>query len=118
MEKRSTTGRRKKRRKWTKKKRKTRFWSSVEVDEETGCWNWTGTMRGGYGRAWNGEKMVTATHLALYYHNGTKVPDGKYVCHRCNNKRCVNPYHLYIGSAFDNRMDHLKKVYAERKNKL
>lgn len=81
-----------------------RFWSKVDTDGD--CWVWTGTAeRGTYGQVGGGGIRMPATHAAWMLANLTPVPDGKFVCHRCDNPPCVRPDHLYVGDQFDNMAD-------------
>lgn len=84
-----------------------RFWR--KVDEEgrltTECWNWTGATKGkGYGSFWLGGKPVRAHRVAWEFTHGP-VPSGLFVLHRCNNRLCCNPGHLYLGDNEDNMID-------------
>lgn len=66
-----------------------------------GCWTWNGpTNRGGYG-LW-GQKLAHRVSWTLA--NGP-IPDGLFICHHCDNPPCVNPRHLYPGTASDNARD-------------
>ena len=58
----------------------------------------------GYGSAYHNGKTVRAHRLAWEKANGP-IPDGLLVCHRCNNKGCVNPDHLYLGTIQVNNRD-------------
>ena len=82
------------------------FWSHVE---KTGtCWNWTGRyVATGYG-AFGGRKYIRAHRLSWFLENGTD-PSSMLVLHRCDNKRCVRPYHLFLGTHSDNVADKVNK---------
>jgi hypothetical protein len=88
-----------------------RFWS--KVNKTDGCWLWTGADNGfGYGvigEAFGKRKRIVYAHRYSYeLHHGPIAP-GLYVCHRCDVKRCVNPAHLFQGTAADNIHDMISK---------
>ena len=83
-----------------------RFWDKVEKTDT--CWNWTASSADGrYGQFKYNGTMVLAHRLSWKLHNGP-IPEGKHVLHKCNNPRCVNPKHLYIGTHTDNMRDKFK----------
>jgi len=87
-----------------------RFWSSV--DKSRGpkeCWIWNGYIgTRGYGRTTFRGKYQQAHRVAWQIDFGP-IPEGKHVLHRCDNKKCVNPMHLWIGSHKDNMEDKVAK---------
>lgn len=84
-----------------------RFWQRV-IKDPNGCWNWAGsTITAGYGSFSIDGKTYSAHRVAYALANGG-VPDGAYVCHRCDNKLCCRPDHLYAGSHRSNMLD--KKI--------
>lgn len=74
-----------------------------------GCWTWTASVdRDGYGsfKGMVGTVLYQKAHrFSWAYHNKTEVPQGMMVCHKCDNPRCVNPAHLWLGSGADNQRD-------------
>lgn len=81
-----------------------RFWKHVEKAD--GCWRWTGAIgSGGYGNfAWTWKQIVGAHCAAWAISLGEELPTSC-VLHRCDNRWCVNPEHLFLGSRGDNARD-------------
>ena len=83
-----------------------RFMAKVSIRANSGCWNWTGSKSGsGYGQFWNGKRNIPAHWFLL-----KAVPkNGFEACHRCDNKLCVRPSHIFIGTRSDNMKDMVEK---------
>lgn len=76
---------------------------------ESGCWEWTGhIMKNGYGQIGLKGKVLLV-HRASYMHFVGKIPKNFFVCHKCDNPKCFNPEHLFVGTSNDNVQDMVKK---------
>lgn len=86
-----------------------RLLNSYEVDDSTMCWVWTGAKyKNGYGWIKSFNKNVSAHRLSHELHNGP-IPDGMEVLHSCDNKACINPDHLRVGTHAENMMEAAKR---------
>jgi hypothetical protein len=99
-----------------------RLWSRVDMSAgPEGCWLWQGSVNDrGYGQiraepvgnAIRGIK--TTTHRAAWTLTHGPIPEGMGVCHRCDNPRCANPSHLWLGTHTENLGDMKSKGRAAR----
>lgn len=96
--------------------RKEKFLKQALLDEQTGCWNFQGMKKAhGYGQVKRDGKLLFAHRYSWILHKGEI---GKFfVLHKCDNRSCVNPEHLFLGTQKDNQQDMRSKgrhIYGEK----
>lgn len=91
------------------------FFSMVKKGNEKGCWEWTGPFHNtGYGHIpshlASREERLYAHRFALMMKLGRAIHTGKWACHTCDNRKCVNPEHIYEGTARTNARDRWERT--------
>ena len=81
------------------------FANKISYNSSSDCWKWAGYIdRGGYGR-FSVEGISTLAHRFSWILCNGPIPKDLLVLHRCDNRKCVNPVHLYLGDESDNHGD-------------
>ena len=89
-----------------------RLWSKIEKGDNTSCWLWRGAKyRNGYGMLWGHGRLERAHRLVWMDVVGT-IPEMLLVLHKCDNRACCNPNHLFLGTQSDN----IRDMYAKQRH--
>jgi hypothetical protein len=88
----------------------------AELNKKTGCLEWKGALfQNGYGKANYSNRTWSAHRIVWQLTKGD--PGDLFVCHTCDNRKCININHLFLGTASDNMQDKIKKDRCPLKGK-
>ena len=100
---------------------KERLEANRHVNLNTGCWEWTLSKRRGYGRfnyIINGKVVAKPVHRVSYEVYFGSIPNELKVLHKCDNRCCFNPDHLWLGTTAENNHDMCQKGRQAKGEKL
>ncbi len=92
------------------------FWSRVDRLAD-GCWLWPVMHSTGYGLLYLGSEEAFLAHRVSWTLTNGEIPAGLFVCHHCDVRACMNPAHLFLGTAKDNTQDAIRKGRWIRRGK-
>ena len=97
----------------------TRLGWYVSPGDPDECWPWPKVRPDGYGSLLSGDGRTLRAHRAAWeVAHGEAPPADMCVCHSCDNRRCVNPAHLWLGTRSDNNRDRMEKGRSRARRKL
>lgn len=92
-----------------------RLLSKIKLKEDTGCWEWQNYVdKAGYGRFKSKADFSTLAHRHSWALHFGVIPKGSFVCHTCDNRKCVNPKHFFLGGYKENAQDKAAKGRSTR----
>ena len=93
-----------------------RFQEKYRINKKTNCWEWQGYLdRDGYGQLHINQTKVNKAHRLSYEIHKGEISSNLCVCHKCDNPKCVNPEHLFLGTHQDNIKDKVSKGRSKHK---
>lgn len=95
---------------------KDKILENIKINDDTGCWEWQRSKdTKGYGlTGWEGK--LEKAHRMAYQAFVSKIPKGMCVLHKCDNRCCCNPKHLFLGTNKDNVDDRVRKGRSAKRH--
>src|SRR3990167_1168047 len=94
-----------------------RFWRRVFRRGSDECWEWQSYINdSGYGVLRTKKNVMLRAHRVAFELTFGAIPEGHFICHRCDNRKCCNPSHLFVGTPDANVQDMISKGRQSREN--
>lgn len=95
------------------------FWAKVDKRSDSECWNWKAAVgKPGYGSFYRLDGQFEGAHRYSWRMVNGDIPEGRYICHTCDNRKCCNPNHLFLGEPKDNVADMWRKSRQQDYSKV
>jgi hypothetical protein len=93
-----------------------RFWSKVETGEIDECWECVAMylIKSGYGQFGVKRKIMLAHRFSYQLFHNRLIKDKMFICHKCDNPKCVNPHHLFEATHQENMIDRDNKGRGQK----
>lgn len=91
-----------------------KFLNKIDISSPNKCWEYPEILDDHYGTATLNGQTIPAHRFSAYFFLNFDLNSEFFICHKCDNKRCVNPHHLFVGTCADNMQDLVNKDKQRR----